>query len=244
MLEVKNFNMQLADEGRLFKENIDIALRPGETTLLYGPSGSGKTTLFEAITYLSKPQEGEVYWDGRKIASLREANRLRKETISINFSYFNFIELLSIRDNIVMPAAMAKQQGIEKKLDNIIERFSFGSESTGDKRFLSLGDMLYAKDKHGHTRKISDLSNGQKEIVAIARAMMLDAPFMVVDEMLRSFPEKTRPDIWKIVEEYLKEKEMGIFFITHWEEMKNLASDATVLNIAEEGELIKEEGKQ
>jgi len=206
MIKASKLNISLGGKD-LFSSDINLKLEQKQFTLLYGPSGSGKTTLFELLAGLNEPTRGEIYWDDVKIDSVNYANKNRFHHITSIYSVFNFIETLSIKDNIMLPALFAKEDNIETKLEQLIELFQF-DPIDGEKSQVDLKDLI--------NKNISDLSNGQKEIIAISRALLLDKPkYIFADELLRSFNEELEEIIWNKILIFLVKYNKSLFMITH-----------------------------
>ena len=212
MIKANGVNIQFnLDDKRLspklFRKDIDIELKQKQIVLLYGPSGSGKTTIFQILSHLIEFSSGEIYWDRYKVEDLNRSNKQRYKHISMIYSVFNFIETLSVKDNILLPSLFAKERGSEILLDELIELFYFGKESN-----INLADLL----KKG----ISNLSNGQKEIVAISRALLMQKPkFVFADEMLRSFNKELEDQVWAKILQFLSKYNRSLFMITHKEHL-------------------------
>ncbi len=230
-LTLEGFNLE-KEGGTLFQKDINLHVTQGENILIYGPSGTGKTTIYEALSYLTPPTQGKVFWDKNEITSVHEANSLRHKYISLIFSNFNFISHLSVEDNIILPAAASNQPNIKERLGRLMETFEFEDGSNKKENMLSLRNLMYEKGSN-KKRNIHELSNGQKEIVSMARALMLDTPFILADEMLRSFPDKTKEVLWERFYDFTlsDEKPKGLIFITHWEPMLSLMPEPKILEI-------------
>ncbi|MEA3512828.1 MAG: ATP-binding cassette domain-containing protein [Campylobacterota bacterium] len=206
MIEAKGINISFGGKN-LFAKDITIKLEDKQFTLLYGPSGSGKTTLFEILAVLNLPSKGEIRWGDELVDSLNYANKNRFYHITTIYSVFNFIETLSIKDNILLPALFAKESNIEEMLKGLEELFVF-KDIDGEKSQIDLKDLM--------KKNISDLSNGQKEIIAISRALLLSKPkYLFADELLRSFNEELEEIIWEKILSFLVKYDKSLFMITH-----------------------------
>jgi len=207
MIIAKDLNINFSGKN-LFSENINIELKEKQFTLLYGSSGSGKTTLFEMLSVLALPTQGKVIWGKEPMRSLNLANKNRFNQITSIYSVFNFIETLSIKDNILLPALFAKEKNIEQNLTELEELLQFPNLKDGEKSHVDLKDLL--------KKNIADLSNGQKEIIAIARALLLSNPkYLFADELLRSFNDDLEKKIWEKILCFLVKHNKSLFMITH-----------------------------
>ncbi|SFV58746.1 ABC transporter ATP-binding protein [hydrothermal vent metagenome] len=190
----------------LFREDVYLDIEKNSATIIYGGSGSGKTSLLNILVAIVPPSKGEVYWGDKKITSLKEANALRAEYMSVLFSNFAFINELSVKENILLPATLCDVKNMEQKLNEIAKTILNFKDIDEN---IDL-DMLMQKES------VSMLSNGQKEIVALASMLLLQTKFFIADEMLRSFPEDTKVILYKRLLDYFKKERVGFFYITHW----------------------------
>jgi len=215
-MSIRCENIDIIFDNISFLEKVNLEIPECKRVLLYGPSGSGKTSIFNVLCGLSsaKNPEARTYWYDYSVSDLNEANKKRYQYISLIYSNFFYMQSLSVEENIVLPAVFAKMQSsaIAKMLDQLYTIFSFRDEG---QKPLNLKDL--------RKRKMGQLSNGQKELVGIARALILDTPFIFADEMLRSYNSETEKVIW----EKMMSPDLGIgskrgfFLITHKEHLKN-----------------------
>ena len=209
-IQAKGINLEF-DGNNLFNSNIDIELSHDNKILLYGPSGSGKTRIFNMLSYLQKPTKGTVIWDTEMQETIQKANKERYKYISMIYSTFYFLESLNIEENILMPAQFANVDKtiMQQRLEMLYDAFVFEEEN----KKLTL--------KNFRNRDIASLSNGQKELVSIARAMMLDSKIIFADELLRSFNSSAESIIWDKFINLLDESKKGLFMITHKNHLRN-----------------------
>lgn len=144
---------------------VSIAARPGDFMALMGPSGSGKTTLLGLLSGLDRPEEGRVLWRGRPMESLspEETRTLRRGEIGVVFQSFGLLPTLSARENVELPLRVA---GID--LDEL------GDRATALLTRLGLGDRL--------DNRTFELSAGQQQRVAVARALIVEPDVLLADE--------------------------------------------------------------
>jgi ABC-type lipoprotein export system ATPase subunit len=225
-------------DNDIYLNQVNLSLPEKKIVLLLGPSGSGKTALFNRLCGLEKPvnPDARIYWFDYPVSDLKDANKVRSQYISMIFSFYYFVHSLSVEDNIVLPAVMRGEstRKIRQKLDCLISTFSFDGNLQNN---LDLKIMM--------KKPIARLSNGQKELVSIARAFMLDTPYVFADEMLRSFNRSTEQIIWKkLLSDNLGiGKTRGLFWITHKERLTKDDNIHRILTI--ENQTIKEvEGDQ
>jgi putative ABC transport system ATP-binding protein len=189
---------------------IDLVVHAGEYISIMGPSGSGKSTLFNMIGGLDKPSEGEVYIDEVDIAQLGiyELAWLRCRKIGYVFQTFNLIPVMNALENVTLPMVFA----------------GMGADDARDKG-------AYLLDKVGlgerMTHRPPEMSGGQQQRLAIARALANDPSILLADEPTGNLDLHTGREIIDLLSQ-LKE-ERGVTIITATHDMKMLdASDRIV----------------
>lgn len=144
---------------------VDLTVAKGELVALTGPSGSGKSTLLHLAGALDLPTSGTVIVAGSDVASLDAAARarLRNRTIGFVFQAFHLAAGLSVAENVALPAMLAKVPA-----DEIRARVD---------RLLDLVDLTGKA-----TRRPGQLSGGEQQRAAVARALVMDPPILLADE--------------------------------------------------------------
>ncbi|MEA2049167.1 MAG: ATP-binding cassette domain-containing protein [Campylobacterota bacterium] len=217
-LECNNISFSFFDkETKKMKhilENTSFKLEDkGQIKLVYGHIGVGKSTLIYILAGLLENFDGEVVWDDFRFTKLNhKIDTLRSKYMSINFSNFFYIKDMSVEENIIFPAVFArrKQTLIDQRLEKIYDSFHHIN--------LSPTETFSLKDyKH---KKIGTLSNGQREIVMLARMLISDSKYLLADEMLRSFNTDVKKQMLKIVfEEFNLGVDNSMLLITHDDNM-------------------------
>lgn len=146
-------------------DDVSLAVSPCEFVGLTGPSGSGKSTLLHLLAGLDTPTEGTVEFDGTDLATLseRERTRLRLERVGVVFQRFHLLPSLSARSNVALPLVEAGVGRNERR-----ERAADLLETVG------LGDRL--------DHRPGELSGGEQQRVAVARALANDPDVVLADE--------------------------------------------------------------
>jgi putative ABC transport system ATP-binding protein len=177
---------------------IDLRIERGEFVAVIGPSGSGKTTLLQLLGALDRPTSGEVVFEGRDLATLKEAEltRLRLGTIGFVFQQFNLIPTVSAAENIALALAPAGLPAAARG-----ERVTELLESVG------LGPR-------GHHLP-NALSGGEQQRVAIARALANDPDVLLADEPTGNLDSATGDEIMSLLTELNRERNQTILVITH-----------------------------
>ncbi len=169
ILEVKNikkvYTRHLSSNKVEALRNVSFSAERGEYIAIMGESGSGKTTLLNILASLDKPTSGSVILDGTDISSLKEkdAAAFRRNNLGFVFQDFNLLDTLTVRDNVLLPLVLMgrKYPEMEKSL-----------AQTADK--LGITALL---DKYPY-----EISGGQKQRTAAARAIITDPGLLLADE--------------------------------------------------------------
>jgi putative ABC transport system ATP-binding protein len=177
---------------------IDLRIERGEFVAVIGPSGSGKTTLLQLLGALDRPTSGEVVFEGRDLAALKESEltRLRLGTIGFVFQQFNLIPTVSAAENIELALAPAGLPAAARA-----ERVAALLESVG------LG-------RRGHHLP-NALSGGEQQRVAIARALANDPDVLLADEPTGNLDSATGDEIMSVLTDLNRERSQTIVVITH-----------------------------
>jgi putative ABC transport system ATP-binding protein len=148
-------------------QGIDLEIHKGEYISISGPSGCGKSTLLSIMGLLDFPSTGKLYFDGVDVSklSLEQAAKIRNQKIGFIFQQFNLIDDLSVFDNIALPLKYAKQPTSDKLIKDKVEHCL---------DIVGLRSMS--------NRKPTQLSGGQQQSVAIARALITEPSILLVDE--------------------------------------------------------------
>ncbi len=178
-------------------DNINLEFNEGELVVLKGASGSGKSTILSLIAALSKPTEGEVLVDGKRISKLPDnfAALYRRDNIGFIFQKYNLIPTLNVEDNILLPLIPSNpdEKEAKTKLNTVMERFN----------------IIHKKDAI-----VRNLSGGEQQRVAIARAHINDPKIIIADEPTANLDEKLSIHFIEILRE-LKNSKKTIIVATH-----------------------------
>lgn len=200
MIKIKNLN-------KIFYENtnkefyalkdINLNIKKSSCVVLKGVSGSGKSTLLSLIATLQKPTSGEIVVENESIAKLPDfhASNFRARKIGFIFQSFNLFNELSVKDNISLPLIPLgfSQKQINEKVINT----------------LKLANILHKKDE-----LVSNLSGGEKQRCAIARALVNNCEIILCDEPTANLDYENSKNFIEILKE-LKELKKTIIIATH-----------------------------
>lgn len=176
---------------------VSFNVEKGEFLSIVGPSGSGKSTLLSMIGLLDKPTSGGVFIDSVEVTKAREGDvpKLRREKIGFVFQHFNLIPTLTAFENVDIAMRFAKVPKSERK-----------------RRAVELLTQMGLADRMNH--KPSELSGGEQQRTAIARALSNHPAIILADEPTGEVDTKTRDMIVKLLRE-LSEDGHTILVVTH-----------------------------
>ncbi len=179
---------------------VTFSIKLGDFSAIMGPSGSGKSTLLTHLGGLSRPTSGEVIIDGFDIFSLsnKSLSSFRREYIGFVFQSFQLIPFLTVAENVNVPLLTKKLSDLEQT-------------ELVDKALTQVG--LIDKRK----RLIQNLSGGEQQRVAVARALVNDPPIILADEPTGNLDTKTGNQIINVFKE-LNEIGKTVIIVTHNEE--------------------------
>ena len=191
-------------------KGVDLQARRGEWVALLGASGSGKTTLLDIIGTISRPDSGSLAMDGQDLIriSSRELVGFRRRNIGFVFQAYHMLPELNICENVMLPALM---EGQPKK--KVLERA------------LSLLERVGLAHRIHH--RANELSGGEQQRAAIARALMNSPQLLLADEPTGNLDSVTGSGILDLFKEFHAEKKMTIVMVTHDRSVADLA-DRTV----------------
>jgi putative ABC transport system ATP-binding protein len=173
-----------ADEARVDAlRGVDLTIDKGEFIAVIGPSGSGKSTLLNVIGALDQPTSGEVVLCGQPLARLSrtELARVRSTTIGFVFQAFNLVPGISASENVALPAVLARKRMAEYR-DEVAH----------------LLDLVGLAEKAD--RLPGQLSGGEQQRVAFARALIMDPPIVLADEPTGNLDTKAGEGIVELLE--------------------------------------------
>lgn len=182
----------------------DFRAVSGKTTAILGQSGSGKSTLLHLLGTLDAPDAGEIYFDGQRIDNLsrRQRDQFRNRKLGMIFQFYHLLPELTALQNVLVP--MMIQQGF----------FSYWSNrQTNHQRAKDLLGRVGLEHRLGH--KPSELSGGEMQRAAIARALVASPELLLADEPTGNLDRETGRQILKLLMELNSEQDLTIVMVTH-----------------------------
>lgn len=203
MIEIKNIHKNYGSLEVL--KGIDAVIEQGEIVSIVGASGAGKTTLLQIVGTLDKPDCGEILYDGRRVDNLpdREMARFRNGNIGFVFQFHQLLPEFTALENVMIPALIGggNQSDAEQEAKRILD-------------FLSLSDRL------GH--KPAQLSGGEKQRVAVARALINRPSVILADEPSGSLDSKNKIELHKLFFDLRDEFKQTFVIVTHDETLARM----------------------
>ena len=189
---VKSFGQTLALRGA------SVAVGQGEILAIMGPSGSGKSTLLHCLAGIFQPDRGEVWFDGRRLDTLSEAERtrLRRTAFGFVFQFGQLVPELTAADNVALPLL----------LNRTSRKLAYKTAGTWLDR-LGLGD------KGG--RRTGELSGGEAQRVAVARALALAPKVVFADEPTGSLDSLTGEKVMDLMTGLARQQGATVVVVTH-----------------------------
>jgi ABC-type lipoprotein export system ATPase subunit len=180
-------------------QNVAFEVSQGELVLLIGPSGSGKTTLLNLIAALDRPDSGKILVDGLDVTGMSRsaAAGYRDERVGMIFQSYNLLPQLTALENILLPMIPRRQPNRRRALELL--------ETVG------LGD----RGRH----RPSELSGGEQQRVAVARALINDPWLILADEPIGNLDDENARRIIALLSDACRQRGKTVFLVTHDREM-------------------------
>lgn len=178
----------------------ELSFKSGSKIAVIGPSGFGKTTLLNMISGIYIPQKGSVVVNEKMVNELGDSERrtFRLTNIGFVFQDFKLLEYLKVMDNILLPYRINKVLSLDDGVRN---------------RALEIASLLNIKDKLG--KYPDNLSQGERQRVAICRALLHDPSIILADEPTGNLDPKNKEKIMQVLFDYVEEKGSSLVTVTH-----------------------------
>jgi len=204
IVEVKNVvkSFPVGDDELTILKGISFGVEDGEFVTIMGPSGNGKSTLLNMITGIDHPTSGEVVVTGREVHTMSE-NQLatwRGEHVGIIFQFFQMLPALSLLQNIILPMDFARKYSTKEREERAMHLL----ES------VSLTDQAY--------KLPGQVSGGQQQRAAIARALANDPPLVVADEPTGNLDTRSTDEVFYLFRDLVQQGKT-LLMVTHDKEL-------------------------
>ncbi|MBU5317566.1 ABC transporter ATP-binding protein [Clostridium bornimense] len=178
-------------------KDVSFSVEEGEYIAVMGESGSGKTTLLNILAALDKPTSGEVFLEGSSIVNIKEKeiSAFRRNNLGFVFQDFNLLDTFSLKDNIFLPLVLSgkEYEYMDNKLDPIATK-------------LGIKSIL---EKYPY-----EVSGGQKQRAAVARALITDPKLILADEPTGALDSKSATELLELFAD-INEAGQTIVMVTH-----------------------------
>ena len=194
-------NIQFTYEDQSFELNIpQMQIKPGESVALVGPSGSGKTTLLNLIAGIISPDKGCIQLNDENMTALNNHQRrlYRLRHIGMIFQAFELLDYLNVRDNILLQARLCPGVSIDQSIKDKASAIAV---------ILGLGDKL--------SRNINALSQGERQRVAVCRALLLKPALVLADEPTGNLDPENKQAVLKQLITVCKQQQCILLTVTH-----------------------------
>ncbi len=179
-------------------DSLSLSFEQGEMTAIVGRSGSGKSTLLNLLGGLDRPTSGEIVANGQRMAELHddELALYRRRTIGFIFQFFNLVPTLTARANVELPLVFADVPPADRR-----------------RRAEELLGLVGLTPRADH--RPSELSGGEQQRVATARALANGAPVLLADEPTGNLDTKTAGEIMSLLTTLNRERQLTVILVTH-----------------------------
>lgn len=204
MIEIKNIYKSFGELEVL--KGVNLSVKKGEIVAIIGKSGAGKTTLLQIIGTLDRPSKGQIIIGGTDVFALKdkELAAFRNKHIGFIFQFHQLLPEFTALENVCIPAMIAREK-----------------ESQYKPRAEKLLQELGLAERMGH--KPNELSGGEKQRVAAARALMMSPDIILADEPTGSLDEKNKKELSELLLQLRKEYGQTILLVTHDKELAGIA---------------------
>ncbi len=196
ILKVENLEKYYGKEDKRVLSNLNFDLLEGEFLGIMGKSGSGKTTILNAIATIGSFNKGSISYYNKDISlfNRRMITSYRKNVISYIYQDFKLIDILTVYENIILPLNISKKSIDKERLSDMA-------------KFLEIDHILNSYPE--------SLSGGEKQRIAIARALIKDAKIILADEPTSSLDSKLGEKVLRLLKTYNKVHKKSIIMASH-----------------------------
>ena len=200
-------------------EDVNLSVEKGEFVAIIGASGSGKSTLLHMLGGVDRPDGGKILIEGTDIAALNEKKRslFRRRKVGLVYQFYNLIPSIDVRQNILLPMLLDGQKPDEKRFDELTE-------------ILGLTERL--------CHLPGQLSCGQQQRAAIARALIYRPAILLADEPTGNLDKRNSEEITGLLKLSNKKYKQTVLLITHDEK---IALEADRIITIEDGKIVSDE---
>ena len=200
VVEAKQIKKVYGAKGNVFSAlvNIDLTVMEGEFVGIMGPSGAGKTTLLNVLATIDEPTSGEIIIDGTNLVRMNEdqLTAFRRDKLGFLFQDYNLLDTLTVKENIILPLALAKVnvRELERRVDEVADKFGIRS----------------ILEKYPY-----QISGGQKQRTAASRAIVSKPSLILADEPTGALDSNSATDLLESLKDLNEQDKATILMVTH-----------------------------
>ena len=179
-------------------DGVALKVSPGEFLGIVGPSGGGKSTLLHLVAGIDRPTSGSIVVGGRDLASLSESQLTlyRRRDVGVVFQFFNLLAHLTVRENVELPRLLDGRRDATERAGELLDRV----------------DLTRRRDAHPY-----ELSGGEMQRAAIARALVTGARLLLADEPTGNLDSRHGEEVLALLDEVRRERGVTVMLATHSE---------------------------
>jgi ABC-type lipoprotein export system ATPase subunit len=203
IIDIKKLTKTFIDGDRKLNvlKDINLQIEKGSIVTIKGPSGSGKSTLLSIIGTLDSADSGDILINGKNIRDKLNIDQLRNENIGFVFQFHNLISELTLEENVCLPKMIANELIDKNEINELFEYFNL------ENRMNSFPN---------------DLSGGEKQRVAVMRAIINNPSVIIADEPTGNLDQDNAQKITSLFQKLNTEKNLTIIIATHDESVFNI----------------------
>ena len=174
----------------------DLSVSPGETVAVVGRSGSGKSTLLHLAGAIDKPDRGTVQLAGRDLAELspEELARMRRHRVGFVFQFFHLLPTLTVGENVGLPFVLDRRPPDTHRVEDLLEALGIA---------------------HRARHRPAELSGGELQRAAIARALVMSPSVVLADEPTGNLDSKTAQQVLEVLLQRVAQEHSALVLVTH-----------------------------
>lgn len=211
IIKVKNLSKNFLDGKKTLNvlNNISFDVKEGEIVTIKGPSGSGKSTLLSILGTLDHADSGEIFINNQSLSEAIDLNRLRNLNIGFVFQFHNLIPELSLEENVCMPKMISKEKIDKHKIKELFKIFEL------EDRMKSFPN---------------DLSGGEKQRVAVMRAIVNNPSIVIADEPTGNIDKENAIKMIALFKKLNTKNNLTFIIATHDEEIFDIGHSQYILD--------------
>jgi len=209
LISLKNLSREYKSGARTVHalDNVSVEIARNEFVAVCGPSGCGKSTLLHLLAGLDQPTSGEIFVDDLALHSANDAalTQYRRRQVGLVFQFFNLLPTMSVLENVSLPLLL---QGV--------------APSEADQRAEELIELVGLRERAGHF--IHQLSGGEQQRTAIARALVHRPAVVIADEPTGNLDSQSAASVMELLEKIGRDALTTLIVVTHSDEVARAAS--------------------